>query len=166
MGVVDALRAAGYKPTANEDGQFKPLKGTYAAHYAVLRPETDDKGAKFYQIELKPDEVIDGDEFSEKFTFRKRVYLDGPKATENVKAMLDDLFTCGVELDLSSDEAMEADFEKAIGVTAYVRAWGWTPEKDAKGNALPESERRSIQQFVIQQKSAADKKRSATSHKF
>jgi hypothetical protein len=168
MGVVDSLKAGGWKPTANEDGEFKPLKGTYACAIITLRPEVDEKNgnAKYYQLELKPAEVLEGDEFGEKFTFRKRVYYDGEKAAKNVGDLLDDLFTAGVELDTTSDEAMEASFEKAIGQTAYVRAWGWKPTKDMKGNDIPEADQKARQMWVIQQASVAKKKRSSTSHGF
>lgn len=168
MGIVDSLKASGWKPTANEDGEFKPLKGTYACSIMTLRPEKDEKNgnAKFYQLELKPVEVLEGDEFGEKFTFRKRVYVDGEKATKNLQDLLDDLFTAGIELDTASDEAMEASFEKAIGHTAYVRAWGWTPDKDIKGNVVPEADRKSRQMWVVQKAGVAEKKRSTNSHGF
>jgi hypothetical protein len=168
MGVIDALKAGGWKPTPNEDGDFRPLKGTYLCNIVTLRPEQDEKNgnAKFYQFELKPQEVLEGDEFGEKMTFRRRVYVDGPKAEKNLGNLLDDLFTAGIELDTASDEAMEASFERAIGQTAYVRAWGWTPDKDVQGNAIPEADRKSFQQWVIQKSNVAEKKRQAGSHAF
>lgn len=150
MGLVDNLKAQGFKLEANEDGMFKPLVGTYECVIVALRPEIDTKNgnAKFYQMELKPSIVLEGDAVGDKFSFKKRYYVDGDKAEANLKKLLKDLFTCGLELDMSSDSAFEADFEKAIGVKAYVRAWAWTPEgKDP------------MQSFVIQQPKVAEKKK-------
>ena len=168
MGLTDNLRAKGFKPEANVDGEFKPLKGTYACEITVLRPEVDEKnnGAKYYQVEYKPKAVLEGDPFGDKFSFRKRVYVDGDKAEDNLQAMLDDLFTCGIELDMSSDDAMEASFTLAIGKTAYIRAWGWTPDKDRTGNAIPESDRKAFQQFVVQKQAVAEKRRNSTALPF
>ena len=151
MGLVDNLKTAGFKPNANDDGIFKPLKGTYECNIEVLRPDTDknNNNAKYYQMELKPVVALDGDPFGDKFTFRKRYYVDGDKAIANFEKLVNDLFTCGLELNMETDEAFEADFPKAIGVKAYVRAWAWTPE-----GKEPQ------QSFVIQQPKIAEKKRS------
>jgi len=150
MGVVDSLKKDGWKPELNMDGEFKPLVGTYKAEIIALRPEIDTKNgnAKYYQLEVKPLEMIYGDTFGDKFTFRKRYYIDGEKGAANLQKMLNDLFTCGIELDTQSDEHMEADFEKAIGKTAFVRSWGW---KKDDGNTA--------QMFVIQQEKVALKKK-------
>jgi len=110
---------------------------------------------KYYQLELKPLSVLDGDAFSDRFSFKKRYYVDGDKAEKNFEKLVNDLFTCGVELNMTSDEAFEGDFGKAIGVKAYVRAWAWTPEgKEAQ------------QSFVIQKAKVAQKKKSASSLPF
>ena len=162
MNITDSLKADGWKPSASTDGEFKPLAGTYACEIMVLRPEVDKKNgdAKYYQLEVKPKELIAGDEFGEKFTFRKRFYVDGEKAAENLKEMLNLLFTAGIELDTTSDEVMEADFGSAIDKPIYVRSWGWTPTpKDGQ-------EPRALQMWVAQKAGVAEKKRSTASHAF
>ena len=178
MGVVDSLKANGWKPTASDDGEFKPLVGTYGTSITVLRPEFDKKNndAKYYQLETKPNELISGDEFGEKFAFRQRFYVDGEKASDSLKKMLNILFTAGVELDTSSDEAMEADFINAIGKPLYVRAWGWEQQLDSSGkmvSAKAASENpslvastKSVQMWVAQKQTVAEKKRTASSHNF
>lgn len=130
MGLIDNLVQAGFKPEASTDGEFKPLKGTYKTEVSVLRSEIDTKNnnAKFYQLNLKPSETLDGDGFTDKFEFKKRFYVDGDKAAENLKKMLNLLFTAGIELDMTSDAAMEESFINAIGKTVYIRSWGWLPE--------------------------------------
>lgn len=152
--LTDQLKALGFKPEANTDGEFKPLVGTYAATIQTLRSEIDTKNdnAKFYQLEIKPNEVIEGETFGEKFLFKRRYYVDGDKAAENLKKLINDMFTAGVELDTSSDAALEASFEKAIGAACYVRSWGWTP----KDKTSP------TQMFVIQKAAVAEKKRATS----
>lgn len=149
MGIVDALKQAGYKPTASSDGEWKPLVGRYKAGCVTLRPEHDDQGAKYYQVEFKVSEVLDGDHAGHgKYPeFKRRYYLDGEKGAKNLQNMLDLFFTCGVEFDMSSDEALEADFTKAIGVQAYIRAWEW---KKDDGTVA--------QSWVVQKESVAQKK--------
>jgi len=158
MGIVDALKASGFKPEASTDGEYKPLKGTYKAQIVALRPEIDRKNnnAKYYQFNLKPIEVIEGDGFGERTEFRKRYYVDGDKAAENLKELLNALFTAGIELDTSSDEAMEADFGKAINQVAFIRTWGWTPE--GKENA--------VQMFTFVKEKVAEKRRKTESLPF
>lgn len=149
MGIVDTLKQAGYKPTASSDGEWKPLVGRYKAECVTLRPESDDAGAKYYQLEFKVSETLDGDhagggKYPE---FKRRYYLDGDKGAKNLQNMLDLFFTCGVEFDMSSDAALEADFGKAIGVTAFIRAWAW--EKD---------DGKTAQSWVVQKQAVAEKK--------
>lgn len=130
MGLIDNLVSAGFKPEASTDGEFKPLKGTYKTEVTVLRSEIDSKNsnAKYYQLSLKPSEVLDGDSFTDKFVFNKRFYVDGDKAAENLKKMLNLLFTAGIELDMTSDAKLEESFGNAIGKTIYIRSWGWLPD--------------------------------------
>ena len=163
MGIVDSLNKDGWKPTASTDGEFKPLTGTYKTDITVLRPEIDEKngGAKYYQLELKPSELIVGDEYGEKFSFRKRYYVDGDKAADNLKALLNVLMTAGVTLDTSSDEALEADFGKAIGKPLFVRSWGWLPDATAE-----RPDPRPVQMWLAQKEAIAIKKKSADSHAF
>lgn len=158
MSLIENLKASGFKLEANTDGEFKPLKGTYKNIVHSLRPEIDQKNgnAKYYFLELKPSEVIEGDAFGERFTFKKRYYVDGDKAAENLKEMLNALFTAGIELDMSSDAAMEADFANVIGKPVYTRAWGW----------LPEGAEQPRQMFNVIKGKVAEKKRTATSLAF
>lgn len=155
--ITDSLRQNNWKPEASSDGEFKPLVGTYLTAITALRPDVDKKNnnAKFYELEVKPKEKIDGDEFSERFSFKKRFYVDGDKAAEKLKDMLNILFTAGVELDLTSDASMEADFNKAIGKSLHVRSWGWTNDAGKQ-----------IQMWVAQKAGIAEKKRNAGSHAF
>lgn len=158
MSLTGNLKAAGFKLQANTDGEFVPLKGTYECLIEVLRPEIDKKNnnAKFYQLELRPVTVLEGDPFGEKFTFRKRYYVDGDKAAKNFEKLVNDLFTAGLEFDMSSDEAFEAEFTKAIGQKMFVRSWGWTP--DGKDTA--------VQQMSVLKEKVAEKKRGAGSLNF
>ena len=159
MSLTDKLREAGFKPSQNTDGEFKPYTGTYKVETKVLRPDVDDKGQKFYQAEWNIIETLEGmpKRDSKYSAFRKRYFIDDPdKGLDNLKKLLNDFFTIGVELDQSSDEAFEESFKSAIGSQGYIRGWEWTP--DGKDRAQ--------QSFVIQKAQVAEKKRSTQSLPF
>ena len=152
-GITDALRAAGFMPEESKDGEWEPYKGTYKVQCTVLRPETADDGSEFIQSEYKVMETLAGDQIRDsKFAdFRKRYYLSGEKAEQNLKNLINDFFTMGIQLDYSSDEALKASLPNAIGAEGYLRGWAWTPE--GKG---PQ------QSFVIQKAKVALKRKDST----
>ena len=159
MGITDVLRKQGWKPEASTDGEWNPYKGVYKVGIAALRKEkAEDSEVEYYQLELDIVEALSGDAKREsKYpAFRRRFYLDGDKATDNVKKLLNTLFTWGITLETSSDATMEAGFADTIGHEGYLRAWGWTPEgKD-----------QATQSWVPLKSGVAEKKRSASSTPF
>ena len=153
MDITSALRDSGFKPEASTDREWKPLKGRYATNWVTLRPETDDKGQKYYQAEWKVTETLDGatPNPSKYPEFKRRYYMvDGERssAQDNLKALLNATFTAGVELDTSSDEALETSFANVIGVRCYIRAWGWQGDDGV-----------TRQSFVLQKEVVAQKKK-------
>lgn len=156
MGLMDSLKSAGFKFQANTDDEFEALVGQYRAVCTALRPEVSkDTGEKNrYYAEWTVQDTLDGT-FGNNRKFRKSYWLtnkDGSPNKDDITELLNDFYTCGVQLDTSSDEALEASFDQAIGSEAYIRGWGWTPEKDRQGNLIPEGERKTLQQFVIKKK--------------
>ena len=85
MGITDTLRAAGFKPEANTDGEWEVLKGQYKCEWVTLRKDKDaTSGAEYIQAEWMAKETIDGTfaKPSQYPHFRKRYYLDN---ADNVK---------------------------------------------------------------------------------
>lgn len=158
MGLVDTLKAEGWTPTPNQDGTFEVLKGHYRTSCQVLRkePATETKEARIV-CQLYVEEVLEGTHVDTTVPLekRRRFFSYYNLDADGLKKLLNDTFTAGVTLDTTSDEALEASFANAIGQPVYVRAWGWTPDKDRQGNLIPESERQARQQFVIKSQTAA-----------
>ena len=168
MGLVDDLKAAGYKPEVNSGADFEPLNGVYETVCRVLRTEPGKDGREDqWMIQLYITRVFKGTHVDTQVEEAKRRRLTRwySKDTDGLKRLVNDCFTAGVTLSLESDEAVEASFEKAIGVTFFVRAWSSTPTKDKEGNVVPEQERRTFQNFVVLTEKDAEKAASKVAKK-
>ena len=174
MSIQEKLVEAGFKPEVSTEGEWQPYKGVYLCKIVTLRPEFDEKNsAHFVQVEYDISEVLTGDMKREsKYpAFRKRYYLDwdNPEDShlENVKSLSNDIFTAtGKEMDWTDKAQFSASAESLIGQDVYLRAWGWTPDKDIKGNPLADDQKRTIQQFKVMKKEVAEKRRTADSVAF
>jgi len=153
MGLVDSLRDQGFKPTLSMDGLWEPYVGTYRVKWEVCRLETDEKNGnvRYIQSEWNILETLEGSPKREsKYSdFRKRYYIEGENGEKHLSQFLNDAFTFGVDVDISSDETLVNAFPKIVGKEGYIRAWGWTPT----GKDQPQ------QSIVIQQQKVAEKKR-------
>ena len=151
MGVLDNMKAAGYKPKASQDGIWEPYTGVYKVSWDVCRKEIDQKNGSiaYIQAEWNIQETLGGMEkrVSKYSDFRKRYYIDGDNAEKGMQNFLDDAFTFGVDLSNESDETLESRFSEVVGKEGYLRAWPWTPE--GKDTAQ--------QSIVLQQEKAAIK---------
>lgn len=160
MGLTEGLKQEGWTPTPNQDGVFEILKGHYRTSLQVLRPEAaTEKREKRIAMQLFVEEVLEGThvDLTVPMEKRRRFFSQYPYTAEGLKKLLNDLFTAGIVLETTSDEALEASFIQAIGKPMYVRAWGWTPAQQRDGTPIPESEREARQQFVIKTQVAAEK---------
>lgn len=174
MSLAEKLAQAGFKPEASTEGEWTPYNGTYRCSWKTLRVEHDEKNqSNFVQAEWEIEEVLTGDMKREsKYpAFRKRFYLDFDDPTEdqvnNAKDLANMVFTAtGLELDYTDQQHFIAVAEKVIGQDVYIRSWGWTPDKDVKGNILSEDQKKTIQQFRVMKKAVAEKKRSTQSVAF
>jgi hypothetical protein len=142
----------GYTPEPTQDS-FDVLKGNYVCKVNSARFEDyagdnqDFIGVRFFRYEL---EVVDGDKRGRR--------LWGSYNTSNdtaLKKLYDNMFAVGMTFD--SEEELQGVAEKIAGtngngepkVLIKVNAWGWTPETDMSGNAIPVDERKERQMHVI-----------------
>lgn len=143
MGLEDVLK--GYTPQELEDDSgFKILKGTYRSAIMFIKLEQNAEWGDRYQVEFLVNETLDGDEGVGR-KFWKRFNKDD----EGMKGLLDVLFTAGVDVPRATVEEFEQNLFKAADAEVVIRAWGWTPEKDIKGNLIAEDERVARQQFKV-----------------
>ena len=149
MGVLDSLKAGGYKPKASQDGIWEPYTGVYKVSWDVCRKEIDEKNGNvaFIQAEWGIKETLGGMEkrTSKYADFRRRYYIEGENAEKNMQAFLDDAFTFGIDLSNESDATLESRFVEIIGKEGFLRSWAWTPD----GKDSP------VQMTTLQQEKAA-----------
>lgn len=161
--VMDFLK--GFKPQINEDGSgFTVIEGVCVTKVNYLRPEKNKDGVvDRYRRELEVVDVLSGNGTPGRKLWTT-FYQDNE---DSVKKLVNDCFTSGITLDLSSKAAMEASFEDAIGKKVYVRCWAWTPDKAKDGTIIPEQDREPRQQFIVKTEKAAmtDAKRKPSTKK-
>lgn len=133
MSLVDALKASGFKAEKSSEGDFQPFDGVYATQFvkADIMP-ANEKGGKQLLVGFKITETLAGKESFSKFNeFKKYLNLEGELATDKKKGVpfiINALFTAGVEVDKTSDEALLESIQGALGTTVYLRAYGFKPE--------------------------------------
>lgn len=157
MSIKDMI--AGYEGKTNADDSFDPLKGKYECTVESLEVGTNQEGVEDrYKMTLKVTKTISGDKGDNRLFFKTYWKEDEKK----VKQLIDDLFTMGVQLDtnVETDADFEAQFTRANGVTAYVNAYHFKPEKKMDGTLIPEDERKPLQIAKIYKPS--DKKAGST----
>jgi hypothetical protein len=139
-----------YRPEeVKDDGDFKPLKGSYICRVAKLTHNigvstTTNEPYDFYAMNLQVTEVVSGDKGVNRY-LNKRYQ----NTNEGIKKLMNDLFTAGIEFDKGSREAFDLSLTNAIDKQIRVRAWSWSPEKTRTGETIPEDERTAIQQMKI-----------------
>ena len=139
-----------FKPeVVKDDNEFKPLKGSYIA---VVKKLTHNKGQSqttgsnydFYSLNVQIVETIDGEKGENRY-IQKRYQ----NTNEKLKALMNDLFTAGIEFDNSSREAFDLSLTNAIDKQIKIRAWTWSPTKNMQGEELSEELRTVLQMSKI-----------------
>lgn len=150
MGILEDLLASGFKPVENDDGGgFEPITGKYVCtiREAGKKEGTSKKTSEpyaFRAIKLVVAEVIEGDK-----AINRHLDLSYNLDAEGTKRLLNDLFTAGIEVNVKSEEELDALLESSKDKTVNVRAWVWTPDKTKDGQPIPEGERKGRQQVKI-----------------
>lgn len=143
MSLEDIL--ANYKPTENrEDDGFEILKGTYKTTPSLKQSETKDK-RPCYKLELTVNDVLEGNGATGRRFWR--TYMK--QEDESVKKLMNDLFTAGIILPMTSVFDFETSFFLVNNFDITVRAWGWTPTTNRDGSPIPKEEQSPMQQFKI-----------------
>ena len=147
--ILKDLIDSGYKPELNKDDDFKPVTGKYVCRIdsaGRVQGESKRDGAPydFYTLSTQVVEVIEGDKATNRF-LKLRYNADA----EGMKKLLNDLFTAGIALETSSQDAFDAALAGLKDNTLNIRAWVWTPDKDRSGNPIAEENRVPYQQIRI-----------------
>ena len=124
MDILQGLRNAGFNPTPVEDeGGFEPVKGKYICRIdqAGRKQGTSERTGKefdFRTIKLQVCEIVDGDKATNRF-FDRAYNID----EEGTKKLMNELFTCGITLNATTDEELDAELPTLVDKTMNIRAW-------------------------------------------
>lgn len=143
MGIADSLKD--YVPEKSTVGEKPLLKGVYKVSlFDVVYMEDKGYGESVYvQFKVMDDGVISGDKTYSKFPEFKE-YYDQKK----MKKLLDGLFSVGVDVDRSSDDALLANLQSLKGTTMYINAWkGKKQKKNEDGTWSVDEEGGNVQKF-------------------
>lgn len=144
---------AGLKPELNDS--YEVLTGVYevvikdeekAETGFLVRTWEDGRESRRFQITADVVTVLKGNGQP-----GRRLWMRYNEDEAGIQKLANDLHTAGLwnTLDHSSVEQLKVSLPSLAGKTLYVRAWGWTPEKDRQGNVLPEGERKTLQQASV-----------------
>ena len=152
MGLVDALKSAGFKAEKSTEGEYQPLEGIYKVQFVKADETTSQKdNSKQLKAEFKVAETLSGKDSNSKFNeFKKYLAMEGDEAADKKKGvawLINALFTSGYEVAGNTDEEMIASIQGALGTDLYFKAWGWRPEDGDKA----------YQQFSVLKESIATK---------
>ena len=139
-----------YKPEeVKDEGDFKPLKGSYIVRVAKLTHNIgvstkDGNPYDFYALNMQITQTVDGDKGENRYLNKR--YQNTP---EKIKALMNDLYTAGIDFEKTSREAFDLSLSGAIDKQMRVRTWVWTPDKKVDGTPIAEDDRVAIQQMKI-----------------
>ena len=95
----------------------------------------------------------------------RRLWMRYNLDEKGLTKLVNDLFTANLleGINRTSVEGLKETLPNVAGKTLYVRAWGWTPEKDRDGTLLPEEQRRTVQQYAVKSEKSLKKVLAQTS---
>ena len=148
--ILKTLMEAGFQPeVVKDETDFQPITGKYicridSAGRVTGKSERTGNEYDFYSVSLQVAEIVDGDKATNRF-----LKINYNKDADGVKKMLNDLFTAGISLGVSSDKELDEALPMIKDKTMNIRCWVWTPEKDKNGNPIPEENRKAYQQTRV-----------------
>jgi hypothetical protein len=153
MGIADALKD--YVPEKSTVGEKPTLKGVYKVFlFDVAYMEDKGYGESIYcQFKIADDGVIAGDKTYSKFPEFKEYYNE-----KKMKKLLDGLFSVGIDVDKSSDEALLAALQSLKGTTMYINAWKGKKQKKDGDNWIEDPEGGFTQKFSFMTQKNAEAK--------
>lgn len=178
MGLVDDLKAIGFKASVSTEGEWQPYDGYYKVAmtaFEVKDTKKDGTPCKKYALaEFKIEQTLVGKSPKEGATrneFSKFIALEGEQAMDKKKGLpliINAIFTAdGSDVIGKTDEETFANIQNKIGLSFFVHAfhgktWKMTGE-DASGKKLFEEDKEAApkQDFSFVKEAVAMKKAEA-----
>jgi len=166
MGLFDAIKAKGFVPQANTDGQFKPYDGDYLCEWKVLRKESRNDGTSYWLAEWDIIQAFDGmprresqyNAFRQFYSFDLSSDGTDERQTKALVQLMKDAFTVGVELNAYDDEALANSACELIGKQTYIHAYPKKSWKLSDGEWVENTEKGMKQGISVRLLSVAEKK--------
>ena len=166
MGLMDSIKAGGFVVKPNSDGEWNPYEGDYLAEWVTLRKEVSKAGTSYWIAEWNIVETYDGmQKRASKYADFKQPYffdLNSDGADEgqvkNLKKLLGDAFTFGVELDASGDDQLAQSASSLIGKQGYIHAYAKKAMKKDGDTWVADEDKPMKQGLSIRKLSIAQKK--------
>jgi hypothetical protein len=154
MSIVDALQASGYKPEKSTAGDKPILKGVYKAMLTEVKKNEPNQYGQSISASFKITEKLSGNDSRSQFPeFRGFFAIDEANigsAKKGLKKLLNGLFSVGVSVDTSSDEALMASLQAQVGVAeVYITAYKKKAMKQVDGNWVANDEADPKQDFTF-----------------
>jgi hypothetical protein len=152
MGIADALKD--YVPEKSTVGEKPTLKGVYKVSlFDVAYMEDKGYGESIY-AQFKVLETISGDTSNAKFPEFKGYFNCAADKVNNksngLGKLLNGLFSVGVDVDKSSDEALLENLKSLKGTTMFINAWrGKKQKKDEAGVWSEDPDGGNVQKFTF-----------------
>ncbi len=119
MGVTDLLKQAGFKPEKSSVGDRPILKGVYKAMFVEGKLNEPNEYGHSYAAKFKVTETLSGTDsrasFPEFVGFYGVDEANADNAKKGIKKLINGFFSVGLNVDLSSDEAMYSSFDNLKG---------------------------------------------------
>ena len=126
--------------------EFEVLSGKYEvvvteAKFETVKFKSGDEVER-YSIVNRVTEVLEGNGSPNRL-IRMRFKAD----EDGVTKLLNNVFTAGLlpYLKYRTEDELKASLGKLKDKTAYVKAWGWTPDETQEGKPIAEEERKTLQ---------------------
>jgi hypothetical protein len=127
MDITEALKEAGFKKEVSTTGDAPIFEGVYKATFTDFAPMEDrGYGASIY-AQFKINEVMMGTESRSQYPEFKGYFATSPEKVgskrNGLAKLLNGLFSVGVDVDVTSDEAMTKSLEEAKGTDVFIKAF-------------------------------------------
>ena len=133
-GLLNSL--SGYEPEIVKDVDFEPIKGAYEARVDSIsrKTGTSERGNEFdfYSFNVQIVKTVEGDRGENRFLRKNYNMIQDEYSTpaDNMKRLFNDLFTCGIAYDKSSEEALAQSLASAKDKLVNVRTWVKSDKND------------------------------------
>lgn len=154
MSIAEALKASGYKPEKSTAGDKPILKGVYKAMLTDIKKNEPNQYGQSISASFKITEKLSGMDSKSQFAEFRGFYAIDPEnigsAKKGLKKLLNGLFSVGISVDTSTDEALMESLQSQVGVAeVYITAYKKKAMKQVNGEWVANEDADPKQEFTF-----------------